>query len=44
MHHSVHIIIAVNLEILVEKIFSTLGVTDMLANINFSDWKFTENC
>ena len=32
----------INLEILAEKIFSVLGVTDMLANINFSDWQFTE--
>ena len=34
----------VNLEILAKKIFSVLEVTDMLVNINFSDWQFTENC
>ena len=34
----------VNLEILAEKIFSVLEVTDMLANINFSNWQLTENC
>ena len=32
----------VNVEILVEKIISVIGVTDMLANINFSDWQITE--
>ena len=34
----------VNLEILAEKIFRVLEVTDMLANINFSNWQITENC
>ena len=39
-----NILFTVNLEMLAEKIFRILGVTNMLSNINFSDWKFTENC
>lgn len=41
--HSLASYAIVNLEILAENI-SILGVIDMLTNINFGDWRFTENC